>query len=202
MSLAVLTDSTTAQASPAFTDFPLAGNSTKTTSVNSCCAWSVMPTVAVSSLIRTHSCDFAYFKSVGTFDIRALSQGGAMASTWFSIKWFGDHHRGIALAPNFNLQRRGSLGGFRGNIAKANRLAERGALSPTDDYPQRTRLGAAAPNPVLRTRRRRTSGHFKSNQFFGDTLGLLFRQYRLPDEVLRQRDKKAEARFDGGGVLI
>src|SRR5581483_7648623 len=65
MSLAVFTDSTTAQASPAFTLRPTSGNSTNTMSVNSCCAWSVMPMVAMSPLTRTHSCDFVYFKSEG-----------------------------------------------------------------------------------------------------------------------------------------
>src|SRR5882724_3763282 len=65
MSLAVFTDSTTAQASPAFTVRPASGSSTKTTSVNSLCAWSVMPTVAVSPLTRTHSCDLAYLRSEG-----------------------------------------------------------------------------------------------------------------------------------------
>src|ERR1017187_638832 len=65
MSLAVLTDSTTAQASPALTLRPTAGSSTNTMSVSSCCAWSVMPTVAVSPLTRTHSCDLAYFRSEG-----------------------------------------------------------------------------------------------------------------------------------------
>src|SRR6185436_14251948 len=72
MSLAVFTDSTTAQASPAFILRPTAGNSTNTTSVNSCCAWSVMPTVAVSPDTRTHSCDFAYFRSAGTFELIIL----------------------------------------------------------------------------------------------------------------------------------
>src|SRR5258708_33394907 len=65
MSLAVFTDSTTAQASPAFTLRPASGSSTNTTSVNSLCAWSVMPTVAVSPLTRTHSCDLAYLRSEG-----------------------------------------------------------------------------------------------------------------------------------------
>src|SRR5208283_1144642 len=66
MSLAVFTDSTTAQASPLLIFRPTSGSSTKTMSVNSCCAWSVMPTVAVSPLRRTHSWDFVYFKSGGT----------------------------------------------------------------------------------------------------------------------------------------
>src|SRR5271169_6286696 len=65
MSLAVFTDSTTAQASPALTQRPTAGSSTNTMSVSSACAWSVMPTVAVSPLTRTHSCDLAYFRSEG-----------------------------------------------------------------------------------------------------------------------------------------
>src|SRR5277367_4413357 len=65
MSLAVFTDSTTAQASPALTLRPASGSSTKTTSVNSPCAWSLMPTVAVSPLTRIHSCDLAYLRSEG-----------------------------------------------------------------------------------------------------------------------------------------
>src|SRR6266849_3868890 len=69
MSLAVFTDSTTAQASPAFTRRPGAGSSTKTTSVNSRWAWSVIPTVAVSPARRTHSWVWAYFKSGGTFEL-------------------------------------------------------------------------------------------------------------------------------------
>src|SRR5258706_7529604 len=73
MSLAVFTDSTTAQASPAFTLRPTSGSSTKTTSVSSACAWSVMPTVAVSPLTRTHSCDLAYFKSEGMLLIKIVT---------------------------------------------------------------------------------------------------------------------------------
>src|SRR6266446_3631958 len=69
MSLAVFTDSTTAQAAPAFTRRPGAGSSTKTTSVNSCWAWSVIPTVAVSPARRSHSCVWAYFRSGGTFEL-------------------------------------------------------------------------------------------------------------------------------------
>src|SRR6185436_4131637 len=69
MSLAVLTDSTTAQASPALNWRPTAGSSTKTMSVSSCWAWSVMPTVAVSPATRSHSWDLAYFKSAGTFEL-------------------------------------------------------------------------------------------------------------------------------------
>src|ERR1051325_10637237 len=72
MSLAVFTDSTTAHASPALTLRPTAGNSTKTTSVNSCWAWSVIPTVATSPATRTHSWDLAYFKSGGTLEFIVL----------------------------------------------------------------------------------------------------------------------------------
>jgi hypothetical protein len=82
MSLAVLTDSTTAHASPAFTLRPTAGSSMKTTSVNSCWAWSVMPTVATSPVTRTHSWDLAYFKSAGTFVlIRFVFCGAISAQT-------------------------------------------------------------------------------------------------------------------------
>src|SRR6185437_3628695 len=72
MSLAVLTDSTTAQASPTLTWRPTAGSSTNTMSVNSACAWSLMPIVAMSPLTRTHSCDLAYLRSEGTLLINLL----------------------------------------------------------------------------------------------------------------------------------
>src|ERR1044071_4290298 len=77
MSLAVFTDSTTAHESPAFNSRSNCGSSTKTMSVSSCCAWSVMPTVAVSPETRTHSCDFAYFKSKGTFELIKVPAGYA-----------------------------------------------------------------------------------------------------------------------------
>src|SRR5258706_6340310 len=103
MSLAVLTDSTTAQASPALTLRPTAGSSTKTTSVSSCCAWSVMPMVAPSPATRTHSCDFAYFKSDGMFDMGELKERGGGRSTWFSVNWFGNNEGGAFFAPDFDL---------------------------------------------------------------------------------------------------
>src|ERR1035441_10558963 len=109
MSFAVFTDSTTAQASPALTCRPTSGNSTNTTSVNSCCAWSVMPTVATLPDTRTHSCDFAYFKSEGTLAIKQLSQGVGGRSIRFSINWLRDEHRGSALAPDFDLHGRAGL---------------------------------------------------------------------------------------------
>src|SRR5580692_8910888 len=106
MSLAVFTDSTTAQASPAFTVRLAAGSSTNTTSVSSCWAWSVMPTVAVSPLTRTHSCDLAYFRSEGTLDIRELSQGRSIWSIRFSINGLGHNHRRVTPAANFDFNRR------------------------------------------------------------------------------------------------
>src|ERR1039458_1334221 len=109
MSFAVFTDSTTAQASPALTCRPTSGSSTNTTSVNSCCAWSVMPTVATLSVTRTHSCVFAYFKSKGTLAIKQLSQGVGGRSIRFSINWLRDEHRGGALAPDFDLYGRAGL---------------------------------------------------------------------------------------------
>src|SRR6185503_5411585 len=107
MSLAVLTDSTTAQESPAFNSRFTCGSSTKTMSVSSCCAWSVMPTVAVSPLTRTHSCDFAYFKSGGTVELINLPADyadGADSQFLFGgrrggslpVNWFGHHHGGKA----------------------------------------------------------------------------------------------------------
>src|SRR5215510_8374151 len=52
---AALTDSTTAAAAPCSGRAPGAGNSTKTRSPSCSCAWSVIPTVATSPSIRSHS---------------------------------------------------------------------------------------------------------------------------------------------------
>jgi len=53
MSLAVFTDSTTASFASLHLR-PASGSSTEHDVVNSLCAWSLMPTVAVSPLTRTH----------------------------------------------------------------------------------------------------------------------------------------------------
>src|SRR6266850_2745402 len=102
MSLAVLTDSTTAQDSPALNFLPGSGNSTNTMSVSSCCAWSVMPTVASAPDTRTHSWDFAYFKSAGMLAIAQLSQGLHTRSMSFSINWLCHHHGRGTLPADFN----------------------------------------------------------------------------------------------------
>ena len=65
MSLAVLTDSTTAQGSPAVSSRPRSGNSMNTSSVSSSWAWSEIPMVAVSPSTLTHSWELAYFRWVG-----------------------------------------------------------------------------------------------------------------------------------------
>src|SRR5437899_1016695 len=119
MSLAVLTDSTTAQDSPALNFFPGSGNSTNTTSVSSCCAWSVMPTVASTPDTRTHSCDFAYFRSLGMFDMRQLSQGLDLRSIRFSVNRFGHNHGRSAFSADFNLKRRRRCGTLWRYIAHA-----------------------------------------------------------------------------------
>ena len=68
MSLAALTDSTTAASSPAVKALPTCGSSTNTMSPSASCAYSVMPTVRVPSASRrTHSWDSVYFRSVGMF---------------------------------------------------------------------------------------------------------------------------------------
>src|ERR1017187_7336475 len=127
MSLAVFTDSTTAQASPALTCRPTSGSSTNTTSVNSCCAWSVMPTVATLPATRTHSCDFAYFKSEGMFSISQLRQGLGVRSIRFSIDRLRHQDRRGALATNLNLDGRIHLGKLRRHIAHPDANAERRA---------------------------------------------------------------------------
>src|SRR5262249_16047847 len=52
---AALTDSTTAAAAPFSDRAPGVGNSTKTRPLSCSCAWSVIPTVATSPSIRSHS---------------------------------------------------------------------------------------------------------------------------------------------------
>src|ERR1017187_5833065 len=133
MSLAVFTDSTTAQASPALIFRPTSGSSTNTTSVNSCCAWSVMPTVATLPETRTHSCVFAYFKSEGTLAIRQLSQRAGGRSIRFSINWLRYEHCRGALAPDFDLDGRAGLRRCRWHIPHPNAYSQRRALRATCD---------------------------------------------------------------------
>src|SRR5581483_8549971 len=155
MSLAVLTDSTTAQASPAFNCRPTLGNSTNTTSVNSCWAWSVMPMVAVSSLTRTHSCVFAYFKSAGMFAMVRLSQGKPVWSNRFSIQRFGCHHRVGPLAANFDGDGHLRLGKFRFHVAHANPNSQGRALRAARHFADLRRPFSGTPDGIMRTRRRR-----------------------------------------------
>src|ERR1035438_10549678 len=152
MSLAVFTDSTTAQASPALTCRPTSGNSTNTTSVNSCCAWSVMPTVATLPETRTHSCVFAYFKSKGTLAITQLSQGVDVRSIRFSINWLWDEHRGSALAPDFNLHGRASHRKRGRYIPHPDANAKRRALRATGNLSDLRRPRTRVPNGVMRAR--------------------------------------------------
>src|SRR5664279_4306469 len=159
MSLAVLTDSTTAQASPALTCRPISGNSTNTTSVNSCCAWSVMPTVATLPDTRTHSCDFAYFKSDGTLAIGQLRQGPGGRSIRFSIDRFRHNDRRGAFATDFDLDGRVHLGEFRRHISHPDANAERRTLCAAHDFADFRRPRARAPDWVVRARRGRPVGH-------------------------------------------
>src|SRR6266436_6143284 len=124
MSLAVLTDSTTAQDSPALNFLPGSGNSTNTTSVSSCCAWSVIPTVASAPDTRTHSCDLAYFRSLGMFDMRQLSQGLDQRSIRFSVNWLGHNYSRRALSADFNLKWRLGDGGLRCYVAHSDAYAQ------------------------------------------------------------------------------
>src|ERR1035438_4484055 len=133
MSLAVFTDSTTAQASPALICRPTSGSSTNTTSVSSCCAWSVMPTVATLPDTRTHSCVFAYFKSKETLAIKQLSQGVGGRSIRFSIDWLQDEHRRSALAPDFNFHLRTEFRERRRHIPHPDADAQRRALRAARD---------------------------------------------------------------------
>src|SRR4051812_10294403 len=133
MSLAVFTDSTTAQASPALNIFPTGGNSTKTTSVSSCWAWSVMPMVAMSPLTRTHSWVLAYLRSAGMFDMAGFKSCAGRGSICFSVNRFGHNDGGTLAAANFNLQRVADGGVVGRDVAHANAGGECGALSAAGD---------------------------------------------------------------------
>src|SRR5579884_2408667 len=183
MSLAVFTDWTTAQASPALSWRSFAGNSTKTTSVNSCCAWSVMPTVAVSPLTRTHSLDFAYLKSEGMLDMGKLRQGWWIWSIRFSIDGLGHDDRSVTFAANLNFNRRLRLGKFRLHVSHADADVQRRALRAADDFADGRGICAGAPDGIMRARRRGFISHLKRNRFFADTLCLLLRQNRAPNEI-------------------
>src|ERR1039458_2147313 len=152
MSLAVFTDSTTAQASPALTCRPTSGSSTNTTSVNSCCAWSVMPTVATLPDTRTHSCVFAYFKSKGMLAIKQLRQAVGGRSIRFSINWLRDEHRGSVLAADFDFHGRAGLRECRRHIPHADADAKRRALRATGDLSDLSRSRTRAPDGIVRAR--------------------------------------------------
>src|ERR1035437_479057 len=203
ISLAVLTDSTTAQASPALTCRPTAGNSTNTTSVNSCCAWSVMPTVATLPETRTHSCVFAYFKSEGMFSISQLRQGPGVRSIRFSIDRLRHQDRRGAFAANLDLDGRIDLGKLRRHIAHPDANAERRALRAAHDFADFRCARASAPDWIVRTRRCRPVRHLKRHELLVRALGLLLGQYSATDELaFVQRDEEAHARLDRGGVFV
>src|ERR1035438_8361113 len=194
MSLAVFTDSTTAQASPALTCRPTSGSSTNTTSVNSCCAWSVMPTVATLPDTRTHSCDFAYFKSKGTLAMKPLSQGVGGRSIRFSINWLRDEHRGGALATDFDLHGRAGLSNCWWHIAHANADTKRRALRATGDLSDLRRPRTRAPDGVLWARWGRPVGHLECHELLGRAFRLLVGQNRAADELaLVQSHKEARS---------
>src|ERR1051325_4523988 len=198
MSLAVLTDSTTAHASPAFTMRPTSGNSTNTTSVNSCCAWSVIPIVAVSPATRTHSCDFAYFRSEGmfciliflfllisshTFSATTLSCLHARPLTHLTpfnlfnprprlpIDRLRHDYRRRALPANRNLHCRPGPARFGRHITHPDADAQRRALRPAGDFAESRPVGA--PNRIVRARRRRPIRHLEGDEFPGGAFGAL-----------------------------
>src|SRR5512140_2764292 len=198
MSLAVFTDSTTAHASPAFTFRPTCGSSTNTTSVNSCCAWSVIPTVASVPDTRTHSCDLAYFKSFGTFaiNLKVLSfrQVASAPSIRFSVDRLRHHECRRTRAADFDLKRRLGFRELRWNVSEANTRAERWALGAAHGLPHASGLRSRAPNRVTRTWRRRSPGHLECRQLPSRSVRLLPRQHFAAREVaFLERDKESES---------
>src|ERR1017187_3360147 len=203
MSLAVFTDSTTAQASPALTCRPTSGSSTNTTSVDSFCEWSLMPSVATLPDTRTHSCDFAYFKSEGTLAISQLSQGAGGRSIRFSIDRLGDEDRRGALTTDFNLNGSVHLGKLRRHIPHPDANAKGRALRTASHLADLRRSRTRAPDRVVRARRCRAVRHFERHELFARAISLLLGQHGSADELaLIQRNEEAHARLDGSGVLV
>src|SRR5215471_10555317 len=203
MSLAVFTDSTTAQASPALIFLPVWGSSTKTTSVSSCCAWSVMPMVATSPATRAHSCDLAYFRSEGMFDMAVLSQGVSRRSTCFSIKWLGHDHCRCLFPPNFYLQWRLRFSEFRRHVTHANADAKGWTLRSAGHLAKLSCLGLSRPDRIWGARRRRLASHFEGNQFLAGASRLLLGQDLASHELaFIQRDKEPKPRLDRRSILI
>src|SRR5438552_14030273 len=174
MSLAVLTDSTTAQASPALSCFPGWGNSTNTISVSSCCAWSVMPTVASVPDTRTHSWDVAYFKSEGMFAMAQLSQGLQIRSMRFSIYWLRHDRGGGALSANLDFNRCSTGSGRGRHVPHADADAQGWTLGSAGNLAQLRALSVT--NWIVRTRRRRFVCHLERDEPSIDSFCLLFRQ--------------------------
>src|SRR3990172_7473799 len=100
MSNAAFTDSITIALSFAFNARSGFGNSTKTTSEISFCAWSVIPTVAVFPSRRTHSCVGVYFSlEVSVIGLPLFSMFGWNKRTLH-------HFRRNAAAVHFDLDGR------------------------------------------------------------------------------------------------
>src|ERR1035437_2857508 len=162
-----------------------------------------MPTVATLPDTRTHSCVFAYFKSVGTLAIRQLSHGAGGWSIRFSIDRFGDEDRRGALATNLDLDGRVDLGEFRRHIPHPDANAERRALRAAHDFSDFRRPQPSAPDWVVGTRRGRPVRHLERHKLLARTLGLLLGQHGAAYEIaLVQGNEEAHARLDGSGILV
>src|SRR5690625_3063336 len=137
MSLAVLTDSTTAMASPSETLSPSAGSSTKTTSPSWSWAKSVMPTVHSSPSWRSHSCDFRYLRLSGSSTINSSLAArlctrrycAGLYSVFYPLlsckRQFHDSC-GDRLPADFNVQGRARLFKSLGDPAEGDRPAGEG----------------------------------------------------------------------------
>src|SRR6056297_1039139 len=114
MSLAVLTLSTTARASPAAARSPTEGSSTNTTSPSWSWANSVMPTVMTpSSGSDTHSWVRAYLRSSGMFMIPPRERRGRWVSRYPRVgaeEREVDDRRGHALATDLDADLAPALG--------------------------------------------------------------------------------------------
>src|SRR5262249_34400550 len=155
--------------------------SIKTTSVNSCCAWSVMPMVTMSPAGRTHSCDFAYLRSAGTFAIRELSQGLRWRSIWFSIEGLGRDQCPGAFAANFNFDTHLRFRMLRPHVSHANPNTQGRTLCTANNLADLRRIRLRTPNRVARTRRGRPLCHLERDQFPAYPAGFLLGQDGSPD---------------------
>src|SRR5438093_3187887 len=174
-------------------------------SVSSCWAWSVMPSVATSPLTRSHSCDFAYFRSDGILAINRLRHVPVGRSTRFlrAVNGPGNDQRGSGLAADFNGEGSVWLGKLRRHITETDANPKRRTLSAADDLANFRRVRPRAPNCVMRAGRGGLVSHLEGGEFLAGAARLLLGERRAADELaFVLRHEKTQPGFQRCGVFV